>query len=182
MLPSRRDVNRTHSESKQLMHCSLEQWKIYSRDKQGEWVSGTQNPRTPQWFVGRSSLQAKDGVRALGWMAFFPLVGNRLEGNIFLILRLPSCMWVGTLFPPEELEDTQLRIVREQEPEPYPKATQLLLDCKESRNKSLGIPSLPRLSKAEAFLHFFICGSQTYFLFHYKICGFNKEFISPIAP
>lgn len=56
-------------------------------------------------------------------------------------------MWVGTLFPPEELEDTQLRIVREQEPEPYPKATQLLLDCKESRNKSFGIPSLPRLAK-----------------------------------
>lgn len=135
---------------------------------------------------GRSSLQAKDGVRSLGWMTFFPWVGNKLERNLLLILRLPSSTWVGTLVPPEELENTQLCTVLEQEPEPSISQGCSIVSWLQGVKKQEFWHSLSSLiSKthwAEAFLHFFICGSQTYFLFHYKICGFNKEFISPIAP
>ena len=64
-----------------LKHQSLEHRKIYCRDKQGEWVACAQkNPSSPM-VLGEKFLWAKFGVRAVGCVTFFLLVGDEVTGQ-----------------------------------------------------------------------------------------------------
>ena len=68
-------------------------------------------------------LKAKFGVRVVGCVIFFGLVGGKIVGwcsrNLVLSLKLPSSLWARALVPLEKFRDIFVCVSLEEEPGPY---------------------------------------------------------------